>query len=228
MAGRPAIEKVVHDAKGPLLAARCQQWELNGVVGDTALEAHLLLPGQRSFALTDLSARFLHRDLVENSSTDQLTMDGLEDTSVQELADSAAAVRELHGVLLEQLGPQGWRCSTTWNCPPQSILVDMEYAGIAVDLERLQALRDTFDTQISQVTQEAHSLAGREFNLGSPKQLQEILFAERGLPKTKRIKTGYTTDADALATLFAKTEIRCWNVCSCGATRANCGRRSPG
>jgi DNA polymerase-1 len=133
-------------------------------------------------------------------------MDGLEDTSVQELADSAAAVRELHGVLLEQLGPQGVALLNDVELPLQSILVDMEYAGIAVDLERLQALRDTFDTQISQVTQEAHSLAGREFNLGSPKQLQEILFAERGLPKTKRIKTGYTTDADALATLFAKTE----------------------
>ncbi|MEZ5119270.1 MAG: DNA polymerase I [Candidatus Nanopelagicales bacterium] len=202
----PAIEKVIHDAKGPLLAARSQNWELNGVVGDTALEAYLLLPGQRSFALTDLSARFLHRDLVENSRTDQLTMDGLEDTSLQELADSAAAVRELHSVLLEELGQGGVALLNDVELPLQSILVEMEYAGIAVDLERLQALRDTFDTQIAQVTQEAHSLAGREFNLGSPKQLQEILFTERGLPKTKRIKTGYTTDADALATLFAKTE----------------------
>jgi DNA polymerase-1 len=156
--------------------------------------------------LTDLSARFLHRDLVENSSTDQLTMDGLEDTSLQELADSAAAVRELHSVLLEELGQGGVALLKEVELPLQSILVEMEYAGIAVDLERLQALRDTFDTQIAQVTQEAHSLAGREFNLGSPKQLQEILFTERGLPKTKRIKTGYTTDADALASLFAKTE----------------------
>jgi DNA polymerase-1 len=82
----------------------------------------------------------------------------------------------------------------------------MEFAGIAVDLERLTGLRDGFDAQIAQITAEAHSLAGREFNLGSPKQLQEILFTERGLPKTKKIKTGYTTDADALSSLFARTQ----------------------
>ena len=56
------------------------------------------------------------------------------------------------------------------------------------------------------VEQDAHELVGREFNLGSPKQLQEILFDQFGLPKTKRIKTGYTTDADSLADLYVQTE----------------------
>ncbi|MEZ5157393.1 MAG: DNA polymerase [Candidatus Nanopelagicales bacterium] len=64
------------------------------------------------------------------------------------------------------------------------------------------------------MTEEAHALAGREFNPGSPKQLQEILFAERGLPKTKRIKTGYTTDAEvALSSLFARTQDPCLSAC---------------
>ena len=202
----PAAAKVLHDAKGPLLAARASATPIAGVVGDTALEAYLLLPGQRSFQLGDLTARFLHRDLVEATVTDQLTMDGLEDTSAQEMADSAAAVLDLHVELMTQLGPVGGELLTEMELPLEAVLVDMEYAGIAVDLQRLTDLRDGFDAQIAEVTQEAHGLAGREFNLGSPKQLQEILFNERGLPKTKRIKTGYTTDADALSTLYAKTQ----------------------
>jgi DNA polymerase-1 len=202
----PSAAKVLHDAKGPLLAAKASGTPLNGVVGDTALEAYLLLPGQRSFQLGDLTARFLHRDLVEATASDQLTMDGLEDTSLQELADCAAAVLDLHAELMTQLGPVGGELLSKMELPLERVLVDMEFAGIAVDLERLTGLRDGFDAQIAQITAEAHSLAGREFNLGSPKQLQEILFTERGLPKTKKIKTGYTTDADALSSLFARTQ----------------------
>ena len=67
-------------------------------------------------------------------------------------------------------------------------------------------MADDFDPQIADVTDQAHELAGRPFNLGSPKQLQEILFVERDLPKTKKIKTGHTTDAESLHTLFAQTE----------------------
>jgi len=202
----PAAGKILHDAKGPLLAARASGLDVAGVIGDTALEAYLLLPGQRSFQLTDLSARFLHRDLVEPTDSGQLTMDGLEDTGAQQLADSAAAVLALHAELTEQLGPVGRSLLLDMELPLEHVLVGMEHVGIAVDLQRLHDLRDGFDAQISQVTDEAHMLAGREFNLGSPKQLQEILFGERGLPKTKRIKTGYTTDADALSSLYAKTQ----------------------
>ena len=202
----PAVGKVLHDAKGPLLAAKASGVDVAGVVGDTALAAYLLLPGQRSFPLADLTARFLHRDLVEPSSSDQLTMEGLEDAGAQELADSAAAVLALHEEISTQLGPVGRGLLTDMELPLEAVLVDMEFAGIAVDLGRLRGLQDNFDAQIAEVTAEAHALAGREFNLGSPKQLQEILFAERGLPKTKKIKTGYTTDADALTSLFARTQ----------------------
>lgn len=202
----PNVEKVLHDAKGPLLAAHAAGVEIAGLVGDTALEAYLLLPGQRSFPLADLTARFLHRDLVEPSATDQLTMDGLEDDSAQELADSAAATLDLHVELSEQLGPVGRELFRGMELPLAGVLVEMEAAGIAVDMGQLTSLRDSFDRQIAEVTAQAHDLAGRTFNLGSPKQLQEILFAERGLPKTKKIKTGYTTDAEALASLYARTE----------------------
>jgi DNA polymerase-1 len=89
--------------------------------------------------------------------------------------------------------------------PLLHVLADLEQAGIAVDVEHLTALETEFGEHMRGAELAAHDLAGRPFNLGSPKQLQEILFGERGLPTTKRIKTGYTTDADALQSLYVQT-----------------------
>ena len=89
--------------------------------------------------------------------------------------------------------------------PLVGVLADMERAGIAVDAEHLADLQSRFAGEVKAAAQEAYAVVGREFNLGSPKQLQAILFDELGLPKTKRIKTGYTTDADALQALYAQT-----------------------
>jgi DNA polymerase-1 len=89
--------------------------------------------------------------------------------------------------------------------PLEMVLGEMERIGIAADTDYLSELEAHFAAEVKAAAQGAYAVVGREFNLGSPKQLQEILFVERGLPKTKRIKTGYTTDADALQNLFAQT-----------------------
>ena len=81
----------------------------------------------------------------------------------------------------------------------------MEHAGIAVDIEALAELSAQFGATMRAAEARAHELVGRPFNLGSPKQLQEVLFTERNLPKTKKIKTGFTTDAEALQSLYAQT-----------------------
>ncbi len=86
-----------------------------------------------------------------------------------------------------------------------AVLAEMERDGIAADRVYLTELEATYAASQREAEASAHDLAGREFNLGSPKQLQEILFGERQLPKTKKIKTGYTTDADALNDLFTRT-----------------------
>ena len=86
------------------------------------------------------------------------------------------------------------------------VLAEMERAGVAADTHYLSELEAHFAGEVKAAAQAAYEVVGREFNLGSPKQLQEILFTELGLPKTKRIKTGYTTDADALAGLFVQTQ----------------------
>ena len=199
--------KYVHDAKGPMLALAARGWELKGLEIDTALAAYLALPGQRSFSLVDLVARFLGRELgTSESDQRQLTLEPNNAAGAEQLGTDAEAVRELAGALTQQLADRdGLQLLTEVEQPLAAVLADMEEIGIAVDVAHLQTLEDNFMDQVRAAESEAHALAGREFNLGSPKQLQEILFVERGLPKTKKIKTGYTTDADALQTLFAKT-----------------------
>jgi len=89
--------------------------------------------------------------------------------------------------------------------PVQQVLAEMERAGIAVDLDMLRELQSQFGDQIRDAAEAAYAVIGKQINLGSPKQLQVVLFDELGMPKTKRTKTGYTTDADALQGLFEKT-----------------------
>jgi DNA polymerase-1 len=90
--------------------------------------------------------------------------------------------------------------------PTSALLARLERHGIAADRPHLEAMEQQFAGAVQQAVKEAHAAVGHEFNLGSPKQLQEVLFGELGLPRTKKTKTGYTTDADALAWLAAQTE----------------------
>src|ERR1019366_10090246 len=88
--------------------------------------------------------------------------------------------------------------------PLVSVLARMEQTGIGADVDRFAAMSSMLHGEAKAAEQAAYAVAGREFNLGSPKQLQELLFTELGLPKTKRIKTGYTTDSEALTHLLAQ------------------------
>ncbi len=205
----PDRPKALHDAKGPILALSARGWELAGVTSDTALSAYLALPGQRSFDLGDLTLRFLHRELrAEAADGGQLSFDGDDEAqAVEALGVRARAVLDLADVLDVELEAKGQtRLLREVELPLVHVLAALERTGVAVDGEHLAGLQAHFAGEVKAAAQEAYTVVGREFNLGSPKQLQTILFDELGLPKTKRIKTGYTTDADALQGLFAQTE----------------------
>ena len=204
----PSAPKAIHDAKGPELAMRARGWTLRGLTCDTALAAYLVLPGQRSFDLADLVPRFLGRELSTASATsDQLTFDTDGDAELlNQCGIAAVATRELAQALDHELDVRGGTSlMTDVELPILHVLADLEQVGIAVDRNHFETLEREFADAMRTAESAAHTLAGRPFNLGSPKQLQEILFGERGLPTTKKIKTGYTTDAEALATLFAAT-----------------------
>ncbi|GAA4953928.1 DNA polymerase I [Yinghuangia aomiensis] len=211
----PERPKAVHDAKGPMLALRAHGWDLDGVTSDTALGAYLVLPGQRSFALETLTQRFLHRELkVDEAADGQLALDmsGAEDDETaakgEALMLAARAVVDLADALDERLESLGQlKLLRDMELPLMRVLCAMEGLGIAADREYLDRLETQFGAAVKQATEQAHTAVGREFNLGSPKQLQEILFGEFDLPKTKKIKTGYTTDADALTWLATQPGI---------------------
>jgi len=146
---------------------------------------------------------------VEESG--QLTLDGGVDESDDALAGAetvrASAVRDLAAVFDEELARGGASALLAEvELPLTYVLADMEAIGIATDADALLSLQAELGAGVKAVEQDAYAVVGREFNLGSPKQLQEILFDQFGLPKTKKIKTGYTTDAESLTDLYAKTE----------------------
>jgi DNA polymerase I len=208
----PAVPKAAHDAKSGLHALRGRGWTLHGLSSDTALAAYLSRPGQRSFDLADLALRHLRRELrVDGEAAGgQLSLLGGEEEADAARAQAemmqASAVAELASALDAELAERGGsELLAEVELPLQGVLADLETAGIAVDHDALAALEAEFGAQVKQAAQDAYSVIGKEINLGSPKQLQVVLFDELGMPKTKRTKTGYTTDADALQTLYEQT-----------------------
>ena len=213
----PDQPKALHDAKGPMHAVAAQGLELGGLTNDTALAAYLALPGQRSFDLADLVLRYLGKELRdEGTATGQLTFDldaagddGAEDGDAEAavaLVVRARATAELADALDADLQQRGAaQLLADVELPLVGVLARMERAGIAADTHHFADMSASLGGEVKAAEQAAFTIIGHEFNLGSPKQLQEVLFTELGLPKTKRIKTGYTTDSEALTSLLAQT-----------------------
>ncbi|GAA4964093.1 DNA polymerase I [Kineococcus glutinatus] len=213
--GRP---KVAHDVKGPSHALAARGWQLRGLVQDTALAAYLCYPDQRSYDLADLAVRHLGRELrAEVAAPEpaaQLELDAGEGplgsdrhAAAEDAMVRALAVAELADVLaaeLEQRG--GTRLLAEVELPLVDVLARTERAGIAVDTALLADLEQRFADRVAEAQALAFEVIGTQINLGSPKQLQTVLFDQLQMPKTKRTKTGYTTDADALAALYVRTE----------------------
>ena len=214
----PGKAKAMNDAKGPIHALAARGFEFAGLTTDTALAAYLALPGQRSFDLADLTLRYLGKELKarDEAATGQLALDlsggeeGEDDGETQvatTLVLEARATAELGAALDQDLEKRGaTRLLHEVELPLIGVLAAMERVGIAADTEHFAAMSASLGGEVKSTEQSAYQVVGREFNLGSPKQLQEVLFNELGLPKTKRIKTGYTTDSEALTGLLAQTE----------------------
>jgi DNA polymerase-1 len=155
--------------------------------------------------------RYLRRELrAETSEQQQLSLldddEGVDEQAVQTAVLRARAVVDLADALDTELA----RIDSTsllaeMELPVQRVLAGLEAVGIAVNLDQLSSLQSQFGDQIRDAAEAAYAVIGKQINLGSPKQLQVVLCDELEMPKTKRTKTGYTTDADALQTLFDKT-----------------------
>jgi len=208
-AGRP---KALHIAKQVQRAFAEHGWRIEGVVSDSALAAYLEKPGRRTFGLDVLAEEYLGRQLDASGPVDSGQLAFGEDAAdeaaaaAQALMVRARTVLDLAEVFEQRLAKDdALELMRDLELPISALLARMERAGIAADSEWLTQLELQFGAAVQQAVKEAHAAVGHEFNLGSPKQLQEILFGELELPRTKKIKTGYTTDADALTWLAAQT-----------------------
>ena len=207
-----AVPKAVHDSKAATHALMGRGLRLSGVDLDVALAAYLVRPGQRSYGLAELFQRHLQRELPEvEAGEKQLSLlDEVDEAEVEQQAANSAATRARAvldlaarlDVELEQV--HGARLLAEMELPLVPVLARMESIGIAVDGAALDDLRDGFTDRGRDAADAAYAaIGGEQINLGSPKQLQVVLFDTLGMPKTKKTKTGYTTDAKALEELLA-------------------------
>ena len=187
-----SLPKWVHGARSLLRTD-----DVAGIEFDTELAAYLINPGGRNLELTDLAQRFLEISVAEDSQ-DLFSM--MNPALVGVLYELVPVLRE------EMSDRQLTELFTQIELPTAFELAVMERIGVAVDKKKLGELRTFFTGEVERETLAAYKVAGHEFNIGSPKQLQVILFDELNLPKTKKIKTGYTTDAESLEWLAATTK----------------------
>ena len=214
--------KLVADAKGSWHALSARGLVLDGVVADPSLAGYLCRPEQRSYDVDTLTQRWLGIDLTAiGQSGEQPTAGSGESQSAFDLealasqtvptahqvsARRAAALLLLQDVLDKQMAARdAVGLFTDLEMPVAATLTVMEDAGIAVDDAVLAARETELDARVTHAAEGAYAAAGRELNLSSPKQLQAVLFDELKMPKTRKTKTGYTTDAEALAGLYART-----------------------
>jgi DNA polymerase I len=208
----PDRKKIAHDAKALFRAALNAGVEIEALHCDTKLAAYLLEPGASSgYDVRDTVSRYLGVSLDADSNKpeagEQGTLSFAPDTR-QSVCREAVALRSLAPVVEEKLRAQGaWELATMLEFPLIPVLARMEHAGILIDRDYLDKLNSDFGKKMTSLEQAIRELAGEDFNVNSNVQLQRILFEKLSLPKTRKIKTGYSTDAAELEKLAGRHPI---------------------
>nr|WP_311380425.1 DNA polymerase I [Arthrobacter sp. ISL-72] len=205
----PSAAKVMHGYKAAIKALHSRGLGLEGVVDDTSISGYLIQPDRRTYELAELAQH--HLNIIISSETAkagqlELAFDGEDEATAGALVHAAAVVQALSRYFESELTErQAADLLATLELPVSRVLADMELAGIAIDMARMDEQLADLAKVIDNAQELAFAAIGHPVNLGSPKQLQTVLFEELGLPKTKKIKSGYTTDAASLKNLLEKT-----------------------
>ncbi|MDQ4047236.1 MAG: DNA polymerase, partial [Actinomycetota bacterium] len=201
--------KVMHGYKAGLKALTNRGLGLEGVVDDTAISGYLIEPDRRTYELAELAQHHLNIHVSpEAAKAGQLELAFDDDAAAASgaLVQVAAVVHQLSRFFESELQERkAEELLATLELPVSRVLADMEQAGIAVSMELMDEQLADLARVIDDAQERAFAAIGHEVNLGSPKQLQAVLFDELQLPKTKKIKSGYTTDAASLKNLLEKT-----------------------
>ncbi|PIR22499.1 MAG: DNA polymerase I [Deltaproteobacteria bacterium CG11_big_fil_rev_8_21_14_0_20_45_16] len=209
---RPNLVKLAHNAKYDVEVLGVEGIEVVNLQFDTMIEGHLLNADRRSVSLENLARDFLSEekgDLKALLGKSENFADIPLDQAKEYAAQDAALTFKLHELFKPQLEADA---SITWvfknlEMPLVDVLASMEMTGVRLDVDFLKALSKELHEKLEHLVTEIYRSAGREFNIASPKQLQEVLFAELKLPTTKKTKTGYSTDESVLQELASKHEI---------------------
>lgn len=194
-------KKIAHNAKSLMHALH--GYDISGVYRDTAISAYLVNPGQRVEDLSELCERYLGYPVETESDELALDLDGTDGPLIAE----AEAVLALAKVLEPEIERAGLaELDNTLEMPLTALLYRMESVGVAVSRQLLAELSSNFAGIAQRASEEGASMVGHEVNLASPKQLQVVLFDELNLPKTKKNKTGFTTDSDAIDWLRTQSQ----------------------
>jgi DNA polymerase-1 len=208
----PARPKIAHDAKSLYRSALSAGVEIEALYCDTEIAAYLLEPGSTSgYTARDTVSRYLgvsiEGDKNEPQAGEQGTLSFAADEK-QIVCREAVAIRAVAPVIEERLRAQGvWDLATNLEFPLIQVLARMEHNGILVDRDYLDKLNADFGQKMATLERAIQEFAGESFNVNSNLQLQRILFEKLALPKTRKIKTGYSTDAAELEKLAGSHPI---------------------
>lgn len=200
----PEVPKVIHGAKDAWHTLSSRGMSLAGLDGDTEIAAYLIQADQGRFDLESVARRYLG-EAGRGGGGDELDL-GIGPTAPESAARKASDVAALASELEREISERGMDLVyRDMELPLVGVLYRMETAGVAVDRPLLEGLSKDCLGRAERAQVAAYdSIGDRHVNLASPKQLQEVLFDRLSMPKTKRIKTGYSTDAASLAELYEK------------------------
>jgi DNA polymerase-1 len=204
----PAIRKIGQNLKYDIIVLRAAGVRLAGVDFDTMVASYLLDAGGRSHNLDELAQKYLNHTTIKidqliGKGRDQKRMDEVPVAQVATYAAEDADIPlRMRPILAERLAEmQLSELNQTLEVPLIEVLADMEFTGVRVNPQRLAELSTRYGERLTQLESEIEELAGHPLNIGSPKQLAQVLFQELGLPVVKKTKTGPSTDADVLEQL---------------------------
>ncbi len=190
-----SIEKYVVDGKESYVALAQNDILLKGVTEDIALAAYLLNPTAGKYTIEQIAEPYM--GMVQK-----------EENPALKAAQSCGLILSLVPILKEKLETDHMLALyQDIELPLSMILGKMEREGVKVDKEQLAAFSQQLSQEINGLTKDIYQLAGKEFNINSPKQLQEILFGDLGLTPIKKTKTGYSTDGEVLEQLIEEHPI---------------------
>ncbi|MDR2797766.1 MAG: DNA polymerase I [Treponema sp.] len=209
----PAMTIIAHNAKYDYEVSRgwgIPRWQCR--IWDTMVAAWIIYPERKNYSLDSLGIFHFgyhplsYKDIVPKDSTfDKVPLE----TAVRYAAEDADLCMRLR-LLLEprlQYHAASLRLFGELEMPLLPVLAEMEGVGIQIKKEVLRAYGLELSTELQQIQEETYKLVGHEFNLASPKQLQEVLFTERKLKPGKKTKTGYSTDVEVLEELAREDTV---------------------